>query len=109
MAKYRYFGSESVLSAPGLPASGVPVSRYGQVLEFAEETGDILVAANAPIIPEDLWDEVGITDEEVAEWPSAGIHQLAPEEFQAKAKAVRVKSHGYRENMLKRLNGSVEA
>jgi len=93
MAEYRFFGSESVLRG------GLPLTKYGQRVALEPDEANALIAAHPPalLLPADLWDKCGITDEELAKFPSAEIHGAAPEEFLAKTKAVRMAWHIYRE------------
>jgi hypothetical protein len=95
LGKYRFFGSESIVA-------GRPVSRYGQQLELDPAEADALVTAtpSALLLPEDLWEPIGITEEELAEFPSTQIHGAAPDSFVKKAKAVRKAFHEYRETLL---------
>jgi hypothetical protein len=96
MSKFRFFGTESTL--PG----GKALTQYGQVVDMVEEEANALIAAfpSGLLLPEDLWEKIGITAEELAEYPSVTIHGAAPEAFLAKTRAVRVAFHEYRESLL---------
>jgi hypothetical protein len=95
MGKYRFFGTESAIGA-------LAATRYGQVLDLDDADAARLVAAHPPalIVPEAVWAKAGISDEELAAWPSTLIHGAAPDAFRAKTDAVRAAYHDYRAGLL---------
>jgi hypothetical protein len=96
MAEFRFFGTETIL--PG----NIALSKYGQIVEMEPDAANALIVASPPalLLPEELWESIGITEADLAEFPSATIHGSAPEEFRTKTDAARKAYHEYREGLL---------
>lgn len=96
MGRYRFIGTETILPVD------TTITEYGQPVERDSAETDALIAAHPPaqLLPEELWEECGITEEERAKHPAASNHDKAPPEFQAKARAARDSYHKYREGLI---------
>src|ERR1039458_4589895 len=89
MSRFRFFGTASSLP------DGTALTKYGQVVEMSDELANALIAADPPalLLREILWEDAGITDAELAEFPSVKDHGRASEEFRAKTSVVRSQHH----------------
>ena len=118
MAEYRFFGTMSELKGSVEPAGGgdpveinLSLTGYGQVVEMPETVAETLIARTPPalILPAQKWDEIGITREELNEFPSVASHVGAPDEFRKKTDAVRQSFHDYRHELIEKLDAAAKA
>ena len=68
----------------------------GSVIEMPEEMAKKAIRAGASIIPQEMFDEVGFTPDELRAYPTTKAHANAPVEFLEKHKAVHIAWHEYR-------------
>jgi len=68
----------------------------GAQFELEAEQANRSIADGAALLPKDLFDELGFSEDEIKKYPSANAQASAPAEFQAKLLAARKALHDYR-------------
>lgn len=69
----RFLGLETVIEGHG------KLDRFGQRIELPEQLANEIGSVNAPILPDDLFVEIGFTNEELRDFATPGSH--VPIEF----------------------------
>lgn len=98
MAQYRYLGTQSTLV---LPDRTHALTVFGQTVEFLPAVAEALVKDRAPLLPESIWQSLGITEDEIGEHPSVLAHDIAPDSFIAKRNAAWKALGEYRASLFK--------
>lgn len=89
--QYRFLGDWAELE--GI----VRLSRFGQQVELTDEVAHKAVAENLPIVPEDIWEGLDISDEECKRYPNAIQQNRAPADFLEKKGKALIALQDYRE------------
>jgi hypothetical protein len=71
----------------------------GSVLEMPEELAHGAIRDGAAILPEETFQTLGFTKEELEKYPNAKLQTSATPEFHAKHKAGRMALHDLRESL----------
>ena len=88
--KYFNIGSETEIGGYA------KLTRLGQTVELPEAIFWDAVRGGALLLPEADFKHLGITDEELEKYPTAGLQRFAPEELREKIKAGGLIAHKMR-------------
>ena len=94
MPSYRFAGSAgAIMDTPHT------FERFGQKAEIDEALAAEKIAEGFPLLLASEFDACGLTEKELADYPSAESHEAAPEAFREKKNTVLMKLHELRESL----------
>lgn len=89
---YRFVGSYAEIA-------DLRIERYGEKVELAQPDAEAAVLHGAALLPEAEFQKLNITDAELREHFSVGLHPLAPAGFLAKRDASWAALRAFREQL----------